>query len=256
MMTDDRLRRLRRFNLIMGFVHLAQAVAVYALSTDFALPVTTAFSRFDPATEALTPDFKTAFEVQLGPLVALFLLLSAIAHFVIVSPWGYPRYVRMLEKGVNYARWIEYSVSSSVMIVVIAMLVGIYDAMALIALFAVNAAMILFGWMMELHNQSTTRTDWTAFWFGVFAGAVPWICITIALIGAGGPEGGPPGFVYGIFFSLFVFFNVFAVNMVLQYRKVGRWADYLYGERVYILLSLFAKSALAWQVFAGTLRPV
>jgi len=120
----------------------------------------------------------------------------------------------------------------------------------------VNAAMILFGWLMELHNQSTQRTDWTSFWFGVFAGAVPWICITISLIGAGGPEGGPPGFVYGIFFSLFVFFNVFAVNMVLQYRKVGRWADYLYGERVYILLSLFAKSALAWQVFAGTLRPM
>jgi len=255
-MTDDRLRRLRRFNVIMGLVHLAQAAAVLALSTDFALPVTTAFSRFDPATETLVPNYRTAFEVQLGPLVALFLLLSAVAHLVIVSPWGYPRYVRMLEKGVNYARWIEYSISSSVMIVVIAMLVGIYDAMALIALFAVNAAMILFGWMMELHNQTTTRTNWTAFWFGVFAGAVPWICITIYLVGAGGPEGGPPGFVYGIFFSLFVFFNVFAVNMVLQYRKVGRWADYLYGERVYILLSLFAKSALAWQVFAGTLRPV
>jgi len=255
-MTDDRLRRLRRFNVVMGFVHLAQAVAVYLLSSDFALPVTTSFLRFDRATETLVPNYRTAFEVEVGPLVALFLLLSAVAHFVISTPGVFPWYARNLGKGVNYARWIEYSFSSSVMIVVIAMLVGIYDAMALIALFAVNAAMILFGWLMELHNQSTERTDWTSFWFGVFAGAVPWICITISLIGAGGSEGGPPGFVYGIFFSLFVFFNIFAVNMVLQYRKVGRWADYLYGERAYILLSLFAKSALAWQVFAGTLRPM
>ena len=68
-------------------------------------------------------------------------------------------------------------------------------------------------------------------------------------------DAAPPGFVYGIFASIFVFFNVFAVNMLLQYRKVGRWRDYLYGERVYMLLSLFAKSALAWQVFAGTLQP-
>ena len=30
---------------------------------------------------------------------------------------------------------------------------------------------------------------------------------------------------------------------------------YLTGERTYILLSLLAKSALAWQVFAGTLAP-
>ena len=46
------------------------------------------------------------------------------------------------------------------------------------------------------------------------------------------------------------------INIVLQYRKVGKWSDYLYGERAYILLNLFAKTALAWQVFAETLRPV
>jgi len=90
----------------------------------------------------------------------------------------------------------------------------------------------------------------------VFAGAVPWVAIGIYLFGSGGSEGGPPAFVYWIYLSIFVFFNVFAVNMVLQYRKVGRWRDYLYGERVYMILSLVAKSLLAWQVFAGTLRPV
>ena len=133
------------------------------------------------------------------------------------------------------------------MMVVIAMLVGIYDIASLILIFALNATMILFGWMMELHNQTTRRTSWTAYWFGCFAGAVPWIAVAIYLAGAQDP----PGFVYAIFASLFVFFNVFAVNMLLQYRRVGRWREYLYGERVYMLLSLFAKSLLAWQVFAG-----
>ena len=63
----------------------------------------------------------------------------------------------------------------------------------------------------------------------------------------------PPGFVYGIVVSLFVFFNIFALNQLLQYRAKGRWADYLFGENVYIVLSLVAKSLLAWQVFGGTL---
>ncbi len=44
--------------------------------------------------------------------------------------------------------------------------------------------------------------------------------------------------------------------MFLQYRKIGPWRDYLHGERAYIILSLTAKSALAWQVFFGTLRDV
>ncbi len=137
------------------------------------------------------------------------------------------------------------------MMVVIAMLVGIYDIASLILIFALNATMILFGWLMELHNQTTRQTNWTAYWFGCFAGAVPWIAVAVYLAG----DADPPGFVYGIFASLFVFFNVFAVNMLLQYKRVGRWRDYLYGERVYMLLSLVAKSLLAWQVFAGTLQP-
>jgi hypothetical protein len=44
--------------------------------------------------------------------------------------------------------------------------------------------------------------------------------------------------------------------MVLQYKKVGRWKDYLFGERAYIVLSLSAKTVLAWLIWTGTLAPV
>jgi hypothetical protein len=44
--------------------------------------------------------------------------------------------------------------------------------------------------------------------------------------------------------------------MVLQYKKVGPWKDYLFGERVYIILSLSAKSVLCWLIWTGTLAPV
>jgi hypothetical protein len=99
------------------------------------------------------------------------------------------------------------------------------------------------------------KPNWTSFTFGCFAGIIPWIALVVYL--AKQVSGGiaPPGFVYGIIASLFVFFNIFAVNMVLQYKQVGKWRDYLYGEKVYIILSLTAKALLAWQVFANTLIP-
>jgi hypothetical protein len=247
---------LRRFNAVMALVHLLQGIFMLVLSTDFAVPVTTAFLELDPATDKLAAVPETIADLRLAPLVAAFLFLSALAHALVASPGIYQWYARNLSRGINYARWAEYSLSASVMIVVVAMLVGIYDIASLILIFALNATMILFGLMMELHNQTTTRTNWTAFWFGTFAGIVPWIAIFLYLIGSGSGEGGPPGFVYGIFVSIFVFFNVFAINMLLQYKKVGPWRDYLFGERMYVLLSLVAKSLLAWQVFAGTLRPV
>lgn len=141
------------------------------------------------------------------------------------------------------------------MIVVIALLCGMFDLPSLILIFAVNAAMIMFGYMMELYNQTTERTDWTAFIFGCVVGIVPWIVISMYFFGAAALVDAIPKFVYGILVSLFVFFNIFAVNMYLQYKGVGRWKDYLFGERMYVLPSLVARSALAWQVFSGSLRP-
>ena len=253
---DRRLTGLRRFNGVMGGIHLGQAALMLVLSTAFALPVMTYFLQLDPATGRLVPNPTVAFELPIGPMVALFLLISAVAHFLIASPPIYPWYARNIKLGVNYARWAEYALSSSVMIVIIAMLAGIYDIAALLVMFALNATMNLFGWMMELHNQTTQKTNWTAYIFGCIAGIIPWVAVGLYLFNAGEGDAKAPTFVYWIYFSIFLFFNCFAVNQVLQYKKIGKWQDYLYGERAYIILSLVAKSLLAWQVFGGTLRPV
>ncbi len=250
---EAKFKNLRTWNISMAILHAVQGVAMLALSSKFALPVTAAFLHFDTATQKLTPVLSTLAELRIGPLVAGFLFLSSVAHFLVSMPGIYEWYVGNLQKGMNLARWIEYSFSSSLMIVIIAMLVGIYDIATIICLFGVNAMMILFGWMMEVHNQTTSKTDWTAFIFGSIAGIIPWIVIGIYLFG---PTDKAPTFVYWIYLSIFLFFNCFEINMILQYKKIGKWTDYLYGEKTYLVLSLVAKSLLAWQVFAGTLRPV
>ncbi len=248
----EQQRRLRRSNLVAAGLHAVQAAAVLALANGFALPVTAAYMTGPPGTPPGEP--VTLFELSTGAAVAAFLALSALAHLLVATAW-WRGYVDDLARGRNRARWVEYSLSSSLMIVLIAQLVGIFDVAALLALFGVNAAMILFGWLQE-HYEDPGKGGWLPFLFGCLAGVVPWLAVGIYLVGpAAVDRADPPGFVYGIFVSLFVFFNVFALNQWLQYRAKGRWRDYLYGERVYILLSLTAKSALAWQVFAGTLAP-
>lgn len=244
-----RLAKLRRFNFVMGIAHLVQSIAVVVLTNDFSLPVIGTFLVGPPGAGGVT--VSPLFDVRIGWGVAGFLLLSGAAHLLVASPGINDWYNRNLAKRRNYARWIEYSISSSLMVVLIAMLTGIADAAALIAIFGVNASMILFGWLMEKYEEPGS-TNWLAYWFGVFAGLFPWLAIGVYLW-TPGSDASPPAFVYAIFVSLFIFFNTFAVNMVLQYRQVGKWRDYLYGERAYIWLSLIAKSALAWQVFGGTL---
>jgi len=248
---DTRFRKLRIFNAVMGVIHMIQGILMLILSNSFTLPLWYTRPEYNAVTNTISPVSVEFLKLPIGPLVALFLFMSATAH-ILLSTVLYKWYVNNLKNHINPARWYEYSLSASLMIFLIAMLVTIYDFGTLLALFTLTAVMNLMGLMMELHNQTTTKTKWTSFNIGCLAGFIPWVVIFIPLVMA--PS--VPDFVIAIFITIAVFFNLFAINMFLQYKRIWKWKDYLYGERMYIVLSLVAKSALAWQVFAGTLRPM
>lgn len=264
----DRSRSLRRWNRFLTLAHGAQFLVMLGISSTAAV--------FEPIVPTVRPIIENGqftgiepssvilLSIPLAWFIASFFLMSAIAHAA--AGWFLrERYEGWLARGMNPLRWIEYAFSSTVMIVAIAYISYITEFPALVAIAATNVSMNLFGWLMETQNEGRLESgqpiDWKPFIFGCVAGIAPWIGI-FSILGAysfqeGLPaDAGIPGFVYLIIASLFVAFNIFAITMVLQYRKVGRWSDYLYGEKTYMVLSLVAKTLLAWQVWSGTLRPV
>ena len=253
-------KSLKKFNLIMGIIHLIQGFIMLGFAlfitkiADFKIPIMSYFLSFDTTKMSLVTDTKQLFNFPFGIMVSMFLFISAIAHFIIVSPKGNEIYNRDLSKGINKFRWYEYALSSSLMIVLISLLFGVYDIGALILIFVVNASMNLFGLLMEEINQFKEKTDWKPFIFGTIAGLAPWVVIILYAFGNADPSE-VPWFVYALAGSYFVFFNLFPINMILQYKKIGKWKNYLYGEKGYIVLSLVAKSVLAWIAFAGIMQP-
>ena len=243
------LKKLQQLNISAAVLHLAQGVAVLLLANSFALPVTSFFWNAAPNASLDVSRLDRMFDVSIAWLAALFLFLSALFH-AIVATVGRATYEQELTRGQNRFRWVEYSLSSTLMILGIALVFGINDIAGLLGIAGSNIAMILFGWIMEVVNKPGEKVWWTPFWFGCIVGIVPWIGLLIYLIG---PGDNMPTFVYGIFVSIFIFFNLFALNQYLQYKQVGKWANYLYGEKVYLILSLTAKSALAWQLYGNTL---
>jgi len=242
--SEKKFANLRTWNIVVGLILAVQAVLMAILTNDFKLPVTATFMSGPPGT---APELHHLFDIPTGWGVFTFLAISAIALLIIASPIGFSWYKRNLMQSRNYGRWIEYFFSSSIMIVLIAQITGISDVAALAAIFGINACMILFGALQEKY-ENPGKPSWLPYWYGCFAGIIPWIAIAV-YVWAPGLTVSPPGFVYGIIVSLFLFFNCFAINMVLQYKQVGPWKDYLFGEKVYIFLSLTAKALLAWQVF-------
>jgi hypothetical protein len=244
-------RVLATWNVTVGVLHAVQGTLILVLANDASLPVYAGWTDGPPPI-AKPIQGEPLLDLPIGLAVAIFLYLAAIDHLIVAT--GARRwYERNLARGINYARWWEYSLSASLMTVLIAMLSGIRELTALVAIFGASAAMIFFGLLMERGSQPGRSTDWWPFWLGSIIGLVPWIAIGVQLIRTQAETGMVPGFVLAIFVSLLALFALFPLNMWLQYRRIGPWGDYLYGERGYIVLSLTAKSALAWQVFGGAL---
>jgi hypothetical protein len=257
---------LRKFNLGAGILHLVQGIVMVALGflKNYTLDVHTFYLQFlPPNTPAnptssfiIRPNPQVLFSISyIGAVVALFPLMSATAHFTIAFAKN-KSYNENLKKGMNPYRWYEYAFSSSLMIFLIASFSGVWELWSLILIFVLNAMMIMFGYLMEKINQYTEKTDWSPFILGCISGGTPWLAIYAYFIAAiTSVSQNVPTFVYLIVSIYLILFMIFAVNMVLQYKGVGRWKDYLYGERMYIILSLVAKTLLAWLVFSGIFMP-
>mmetsp|Transcript_79148 Transcript_79148/g.255924 ORF Transcript_79148/g.255924 Transcript_79148/m.255924 type:complete len:291 (+) Transcript_79148:110-982(+) len=261
-------KRLWRWNLAMGIMHLVWAVICLIVGLgksragEFRIPELTSY-----------PDWSgggrrgpvAAQQLRgLIPFVALtsvFAWMSAAAHFCVLV--CFKQYVKDLRAGLNQIRWLEYAGSSSLMIVLISMLFGIWDSHLLFQIGACNACMNFFGYAFEVQNRPGNKIDWSNFIFGCFAGACPWASVLSYVFSTNGD--GVPGFVWGILAAYLIMFNTFPINMWLQYAQVGAWyrdeaggfpgAGYYFGEKVYQVLSLVAKTLLLWLVVGGCGQP-
>ena len=246
-------RQLQTFNRIAGLTHLIQAIALaFILNDNTTIPVITRF--FDQTPDGVRPVSETLFEFPIALIAPIFLALSAFAHLLISSPSYVRRYEQNIEKGINPVRWWEYAISSSLMLVVLLMLGGLIELSSIVFIFTLNFIMNLMGLMMEKYNQLTQTTSWLPFNIGVLAGIVPWIMGGLYFwVSTNNIADSIPVYAQFGFLLTFLFFNSFAINMWLQYKKIGKWKDYAYGEKAYIVLSLVSKSALGWIIVLGTL---
>ena len=246
-LSSQRLDNLRSWNAALTVLHLGQAVAVAVLAGTFAITVTSNFPQGPPGSAAPAPE--ALFDVRIGWAVAGFLALAALDHLLTATVLR-GAYERDLSRGINRFRWVEYSISATLMVILIGFYSGITGITSVIAVAGANVAMILFGWIQERMNPpGRDHTTMLPFWFGTVVGLAPWVAIAVNVAGSATV----PGFVYGIVVVQGVLFFSFGLNQYLQYREIGRWTDYAFGEKAYLVLSLVAKSLLGWQIFGGSL---
>ena len=231
--------RFRLAHVGLAAIHLAQSLLVLVVAGGVTIDIThqVAGSPVEPLVG-----------VSVGAAIAAYFFAAAVQHVLSATALR-GLYEADLRRGRNRIRWAEFAVTAPILMVLIALYTGVTDVTALIVVGAATIAMICCGWMQEALNPPTRRaTTMVPFWAGVLAGCVPWAIVAGQMIGGSGTS----QFGLSIFLALFILWASFGVNQWLQYHQVGPWADYLYGEQTFLVLSLVAKTALAWQIVAGS----
>ncbi|GAB4147925.1 MAG: heliorhodopsin HeR [Patescibacteria group bacterium] len=245
--------RLIYLNLIVGLIDLLSAVIIYFSSNRLVFNLTNTFLRLSPESNSVAPVVSRAFSVDIPVLISVFIGLAGLAHLLVISPLLVKKYKHNLEHNTNVFRWVEYSFTSTLMIVIVSILAGIFDLGTIAMIAGLNVIMILCGLGMELDNVSSSlRLKWFIYLIGCLAAIVPWSLILINVyVSFSSPQNPTPAYMLWAVVSLFLLFNTFTVNMLMMLVRKGPWKDYLFGETVFVLLSCLAKTALAWQLYLG-----
>lgn len=203
-------------------------------------------------------------------LLALFTLVSALFHAIIVykNEW----YVKQIEIGNQWLRWVEYSFSSAIMIIVILAVVGVNDLYTVMFSFTAMWSVNMLGYSQEILDQfagpvanrqrvsprinnlnasvivAPEQRNWFVRYHPTFIGWVIYIVLWAVVLtqffySYFNSDVTPPEFVIAAVFTLLILFSSFGV---VQLLTIAGKLSYYTGEITYVVLSLVAKLSLVW----------
>lgn len=273
---DPRKNMLFRLNLAAGLLHAASFIAALAVSIAYAgqsfnTEITTDFRVYDANSTgpSVAGPFSTV-QKSLGyyPLIWVdlpFPLITAIFHLAIalvpfvrqmyfdgIFPGKDPSGERFLAG--NPLRWLEYSITASLMTWVLLQLSGVTNVFTLIVCGPIaNIALQIQGHLQE-KLKGTSYMPTVAGWL-IFLGQ--WTVILsyfFTAVTSPRPLDAEqvPWFVFSIIIGLFFFFCAFGLVQLAHILEYPRFMKSAYAQDIaYLILSFTSKLFLTWNLLIG-----
>jgi len=207
----------------------------------------------DPKFNIITKE-ASLFQLSLNWLIFTFHILSFLFQLGALIP-SYRYEERIDNEGRNPLRFIEYSLSASIMLLCIALLTGIRDFITLLSIMFFCALTQIIGLVGEYQLPGRNRKIGHGMaWFSILVsyGIILWYYFA-ALVNN---DVAPPAFVHVIIlFQVFLFMSFGFVQLIQFYGQtwccigaVGRQA-----EISYCVLSIVAKTLLGWMIYVNVI---
>ena len=249
---------LRNLNIIMCILHLFMAIGltVYFSKEDFfnfesqLYKIGLTRGTFDPASSKYNIDYvlKDSHKEYLPYEVVIFFYITSLAHGIYAANPN-NMYQQLINNKNNWFRWIEYAITATLMIRIIAFEVGVKDSKTLGLLTANTVAIMFCGWSVELSLKKNDKMN------AKIITIIGWILLvanfSILLVNFGETvsdvkslncKDKVPNFVWAIILTQLVFYMSFGA--IQLYQIFGKNVNYETIEKCYIWLSLISKFTL------------
>jgi hypothetical protein len=207
-------------------------------------------------------------EYEMSNVLIFMPFITSVFHFIqwcllhTRSDW----FIREIKQGVNILRWIEYSITASLMTFLIAQLSGITNVYLVFSVGVVlNIALQAQGYHFEIamrfentkkikDENTTLNTNRFQMWIPLIIGFIifffQWSIIACYFYRTVQASGDVPDFVTAIFYLMLILFTLFAIPPFLFARK---WfgIDWVGYEIFFIVLSFVSKFVLDWTIAGG-----
>ncbi len=248
-------QNLAKLNMVAAALLALEALGLILLAHNnpASIAITTNYLSNDVISAAYVPATQHLFDLKLVYLAAAVLIVPAASRGLASNTWR-KKYETSLKKGNNTFRWVEHGVVTALLMLCVAMLVGLTDLVNLLLVIWLSGLIAWLGYKYQSYGIKNKSSDWQLFQTALKAGVWLWAVLLIYLGGALLWGRGLPTYLYYIYASMGLISIGFAYNTYQSFRGSGRLSNNFWTERLYLLLTVVATSALAWQIYAGTLR--
>lgn len=191
---------------------------------------------------------------SLKTIVVLIFFITAIFH------WYYYKssnYYKEVAKGYNRYRWVEYGITATLMIFVLAIISGIKELYATLLLVCSSIVLMSFGYFFEMNKDRKVKLSALIMGFFIFAytWAVFWGNFVPNLLASKEIGYEIPSWVYGVLTPMIFWWLSFGIIAILNFKAYKKKDyDFKRYERYYILLSYFSKAFMGYYLTFGLTR--
>ncbi len=247
---DSTSKQHKVWNWALALLALGQAVALIVLGGKYLYSVTTSFITTDKLSGVQVGAQHVLFDLNILYVLAAALLVTALMHVLFATVLR-KKYEAQILKSVNTARWAWFSATTSIVTLSVALIVGVTDISTMILILAACITASLLAMVRESQDKPRKVVKISS----VLAALAPWIVIVVYLAGSVKyGDGNIENYVYYLVASTAVLMALLDATMYLNGKKSGRWADYTFTDRTYLLINFVLCSSLAWQVYFALLK--